>query len=44
MITVKDSVIQDKIEQLYMLNQEHIFRFWPDLNERQKQELLNCPH
>ncbi len=41
MITVQDSTLQQKIEQLYAYNQGHIFRFWDTLSEEEKQELLS---
>ncbi len=41
MITVKDAELQQKIEQLHVWNQGHIFRFWKELDENQKAQLLN---
>ncbi len=40
MIHVQDSVLQQKIEQLYAYNQGHIFRFWEELNDTEKETLL----
>ncbi len=41
MIKVKDAELQDKIDQLYLWDQGHIFRFWDELNENQKAQMLH---
>ena len=41
MITVQDSKLQLKIEQLYTHNQGHIFRFWNELTKEEKETLLS---
>ncbi len=41
MIRVNDSELQRKIEKLYQMDQGHIFRFWEELNEEQRNNLLD---
>ena len=41
MIKVQDTELQNKIEELYRLEQGHIFRFWEELEPGQKNQLLD---
>lgn len=41
MIKVKDQQIQTKIEQLYAMGQGHIFRFWDELTDEQREHFLS---
>ncbi len=40
MITCKDPKYHEKIKCIYLNNQEHIFRFWDELDDSQKRNLL----
>ena len=40
MIQHSNSNVQKKIEEVYQNQQEHIFRFWESLNEKQRKNLL----
>ncbi len=41
MIQVSDQQLQEKIKQVYENDQAHIFRFWDELNESGRSNLLN---